>query len=99
MKQIFEKKKGLKILDGKYKSARSVLGEEKDALLKSLEKLSPARQKMAREAIQYGAPDSWLRIIDDSGKIIFIFVLDNKCVHPFYTTVSTNFEFSAMFQD
>ena len=100
MKRIFEKK-GLKILDGKYKSARSVSGEEKDAMLKSLEKLSPERQKMAREAIKYGEPDdfSWLRIIDDSGEIIFIFVLDNKCVHPFYTTVSTNFEFSAMFQD
>lgn len=103
MKVILEKT-GLNILNCKYTTIKSE-SEEKtidyEILKNTLSKLSLERQRMAREANEYGVVNvgRWLKIFNvEIGEIIFIFVEDNKCIHPYHTIVSTNFEFNKLFE-
>lgn len=107
MKEILEKT-GLKMLNGKYTTIMNELEENRrkkkidyEILKNNLSKLSPERYRMATEANQYGVTNvgRWLKIFDsNTGEIIFIFVNDNKCIHPYNTIVSTNFEFNKLFE-
>ena len=106
MQEILEKT-GLKMLKGKYTTIMSELEEKKrkesdyEILKNNLSKLSPERQKMAIGPNKYGVANAgrWLKIFNvETGEIIFIFVEDNMCIHPYHTIVSTNFEFNKLFE-